>query len=123
MNSTKLFCFIIILFFCFACSKKEEPTSIVIHKSEYGTEWPYKDNDIAVLDCDNRKFGGVKRPVVTIFIGDKRYGLNGAAIGVGGYPDAKTLLSTHPEWGSLVIGASHKFLELGLTLCKGGKNT
>lgn len=123
MNHLKGIILVSVFFTIISCSKQEEASSIIVNKTDYGKKWPYPNHEQAVVQCENRTFGGIQRPVVTIYLGKTLYGMNGTAIGVAGFPDAKTQLGKHPEWGSLEMGASHEILELGLTICSGVKNT
>jgi hypothetical protein len=99
---------------CTACTGG---SSIEVRSEEYGKEWPYPDFDKGEIRCVERSFGAVVRPLVVISLDGRDYGLNGAAFGVGGYPDARTLLKRHPEWGTYELGATHEFIQRGLDLC------
>jgi len=70
-----------------------------------------------MLDCKVKSFGGTRRPLVIIKLGGTWYGLNGAAMGVGGYPDSRSQMARHPEWGTYELGASGEFVKKGLEIC------
>ena len=92
-------------------------TGIKVTALGYGTDWPFPAYDVGVIRCQNQDFGGVIRPVVTISLGGIQYGVNGAAMGVAGYPDVRTLLRTDPVTDAYVMGAISEFLRSGLELC------
>ena len=65
--------------------------------SQYGSEWPFEIYTEGTIKCRIGDFGGIKRPLVTIELGQSEYGLNGAAIGVGKFPDSRPLLRRDPK--------------------------
>lgn len=103
-----------LLLLCTACG--DQGTEVT--KAQYGDEWPFPGFDKAIIRCERRAFGSVQRPLVTVDLGGRTYGLNGAAHGVGGYPDARTKMARHPELGHYQLGAASEFIRMGLELCK-----
>ena len=101
-----------------ACDS-DPPAAEEVESSEYGADWPFPAFPEAQLRCETKSFGGVERPLVTIQLGEKIYGLNGAAMGVGGFPDSRTRMARHPEWGSYELGATSDLIKRGLELCSG----
>lgn len=73
--------------------------------AESGADWPFKEQTEAVVSCKTAKVGRRTRPMVTISLEGVTYGLNGAAVGVGGYRDPDSLRKTD-KWGQRTIGAS-----------------
>ena len=98
------------LLLVFASSKE-----VTFRASEYGAAWPYPGFTEATIDCHSRHFGGVVRPVVTVDLGGITYGLNGAALGVGGYPDPRPLEG--PDRAES-LGVIHEMIQSGLTICR-----
>jgi len=94
-------------------SKSENITA-----AEYGSQWPYASYTYGIISCSIRAFGGASRPVVTIKLGGTLYGLNGAAQGVGGYPDDRDLMKRDITTGLYELGASDKILKRALALCQ-----
>lgn len=88
-----------------------------VTRAQYGDRWPFPGAERATIRCERRTFGGVSRPLVTVVLGGRAYGLNGAAMGVGGYPDARTRMKRHPQWGTYELGATDEFIRMGLKLC------
>lgn len=85
--------------------------------SQYGTDWPYEAYTEGWISCHLKTFGNTKRPLVTIKLAGREYGLNGAAFGVGGYPNARQHLNRHPEFDHYLLGATTEFIQIGLKLC------
>lgn len=98
-----------------APAPKKLPRGTVL-AADYPDAWPWPDFASGRLSCRNGSFGGVRRPLVLIELGNTKYGLNGAAIGVGEYPDARTLMG-RDEFGAYA-GDSGVFIDMGLELCK-----
>ena len=86
-----------------------------LHSSDYGSRWPFPEFDTAKIDCKIRRAGN--RPLVIIQLGSTWYGLNGAAMGVGGYPDARKKMVRHPEFGGYQLGATSDLIGMGLAIC------
>ncbi|RXF67205.1 SHOCT domain-containing protein [Hansschlegelia zhihuaiae] len=63
----------------------------VYKRDDYGSAWPYPSYDKATVRCEVKKFGSTDRPVATVELGGITYGLNGAARGIGAYPDPTPL--------------------------------
>ncbi|UTW54615.1 hypothetical protein [Kordiimonas sp. SCSIO 12610] len=76
-----------------------EQVGKVFRASEYGEGWPFSNYRSVEGNCFYRKFGNTNRPLVIIRIGEENYGMNGAAMGVGGYPDARKFIPRDPEFG------------------------
>ncbi|NNC38727.1 MAG: hypothetical protein HKO02_14810 [Hyphomonadaceae bacterium] len=105
--------FLAVLMTITGCSQAGSET---ISKEEYGADWPFPKFDSGILSCMNKKYSGVKRPLVTIRLDGIYYGLNGAAHGVGGYPDARDQMGKS-EWGTYELGATSKIIERGMSQC------
>lgn len=75
-----------------SCSNDTENQEVWldISESQYENAWPFPEYSTAKLSCQVETFGGVDRPLVLVQLGSTTYGLNGAAMGVGNYPDART---------------------------------
>lgn len=91
--------------------------SETITVSEYGNQWPYTSYTSGVISCSNKTFGGTSRPIAIIKLGTTSYGLNGAAKGVGGFPDDRDLMKRDAATGLYELGASDKILRRALSLC------
>lgn len=78
--------------------------SFTVSAEQYGGEWPFERFTTAMVACRMERVGGEDRPLVTVSLGNTTYGLNGAAMGAGGYPDPRDLRK-RDEWGYLSIGA------------------
>lgn len=115
-NATKIFLFCGLVFLA-SCSERKESISIEIIKSDYGSSWPFTSHATAILSCEIRGFDGVDRPLITVRLGQVTYGLNGAAMGVGGYPDARTQMAKHPEYGTYELGATQDLINLAQKSC------
>lgn len=92
---------------------------------DYGDDWPFESYSSGIVTCRMQQFGSddgyhLDRPVVTIRLGQATYGLNGAAIGVGGYPDHKPLRKLD-EWGNRSVGvnATSDWITKALANCPG----
>lgn len=48
--------------------------------------WPFSSSKVT-LRCRVETYGGTERPVATVVDGYSEYGLNGAAIGIAGFPN------------------------------------
>lgn len=88
-----------------------------VEAASYGSQWPYPGYRKGVIACSNRSSCGVRRPVATIELGGVKYGLNGAAKGVAGYPGDRTLMKRDPGTGIYELGASEQILNEALSLC------
>lgn len=89
-----------------------------LHAVDYGAGWPFPGYGQGTLRCERRTVSGVTRSLVTVELGGKVYGLNGAAIGWGGYDDSRRLMAKHPEWGTYEVGASDTMIADALAGCR-----
>lgn len=103
------------------CSDK----GVEVLASSYGADWPFPPFDKATLSCKNTLVGSgsvsVSRPLATIELGGKIYGLNGAALGVGGYPDPKEFTPRDPyttAYAGKTAAVTAELLSMALNLCK-----
>jgi hypothetical protein len=71
----------------------------VYERKDYSADWPYPNHDKAIVRCVIRTFGSTDRPVVTVELSGREYGLNGAALGVGKFPDPKS--EERPDYSRL----------------------
>lgn len=108
---------LVVLALSAALSSPAFASPITLERENYGRQWPYPKYSSALLDCKVKSFGGTRRPLVIIKLGATWYGLNGAAMGVGGFPDSRSQMARHPEWGTYELGASDEFVEKGLEIC------
>lgn len=92
-------------------------SKITLKRKDYGDAWPYPKYSTALLDCNVKSFGSTHRPLVIIKLGAKWYGVNGAAIGAGGYPDSREQMDRDLASGIYRMGASDEFLKKGLSIC------
>lgn len=70
-----------------------------VKSSEYDT-WMFGSHDTVTIKCDFKEFGGVERPLHLLQVGDTWYGMNGAAMGVGGYRYGRQFMDRDPEYGT-----------------------
>jgi hypothetical protein len=94
---------------------------IVVTEAEYGRRWPYYASSTATLRCTRGVEPGTGgRPIATIEVSGGVFGLNGAAMGVGGFPSDGGIRRRN-EWGAPVAGPLGRdgFLDRALTLCGG----
>lgn len=96
-----------------ACASPES-AGVRVAASDFGEEWPFPNFDQAQIQCETKG----PRLLVTIKLGETWYGLNGAAMGVGGYPDARNKMARHPEWDTYELGATDDLIDRGLALCR-----
>lgn len=87
----------------------QDQSGFTVTAEEFGSDWPFKVYKSAVVSCRTESLGSVDgfhvdRPFVTVQLGTTAYGLNGAAMGVGGYPDHRDLRN-RDKWGYTSIGA------------------
>lgn len=87
-----------------------------VSRAEYGDRWPYYRFDAATIRCQSDKLTG--RPFVTIQYDGASvvYGLNGAAMGVGGFPDPRPFLMRNGD-GSLKGSIPADWIKRGVKLC------
>ncbi|MBF0269447.1 MAG: hypothetical protein HQL44_12735 [Alphaproteobacteria bacterium] len=104
---------VFLFFFVTACGD----SALTVGKQEYGDEWPFVNFDNGRLSCKKKSFGGTVRPLVLIELGGTVYGLNGVAMGVGGFPDAKSQMARHPQFEHIILGATDKLIQRGLKMC------
>jgi hypothetical protein len=90
---------------------------------DYGDDWPFTAFTMGVVSCRVEQVGTyngepVVRPMVTIKLDDKTYGLNGAALGVGGYADHRVWRKRN-EWGYFGAGVSavSDWIDRSLDMC------
>jgi len=91
---------------------------VEVNRQTFGSQWPYLKFNGATIRCVQRRFGNTLRPLVTIQLGEKIYGLNGVASGVGGYADSRALMSRDDESGTYQLGATGKLIAIGLEQCR-----
>jgi len=113
-NTIPLFTIFLVIGLIISCSPAK---SKALKSIDFGEEWPFPNYQQAMLKCSNKKFGGIQRPIITIFLDGQYYGLNGTAIGKAGYPDAR-LLMRKSEWGTYVLGATKEIIKIGQELCE-----
>jgi hypothetical protein len=89
-----------------------------IRAADYGADWPFPDYSEGTLRCGRRTAFGATRPVVTVEFAGRVYGLNGAAIGWGGYADGRALMARHPEWGTYQLGATSMMIADAMARCE-----
>lgn len=100
--------------------------SQTVRATDYGATWPFGTHSAATIRCRIGDFGRSAgqhryRPIVTVKLGTREYGLNGAAMGVGGYPDSRQFMPRDSISGTYDMdqyGVHSDFLDMGLTLCK-----
>jgi hypothetical protein len=94
----------------------DEANSRSISADQYAEDWPFS-RSAGTLSCIDATPGGVRRPYVIVEFDGVKYGLNGAAKGVGNYlpADAATKRDAH---GLFTIGDVRRLIEEGLELCK-----
>lgn len=104
-----------------ACGDK----GVEVSASSYGSDWPFPPFDKAILSCKNTLVGSgsvsISRPFAMIELGGKVYGLNGAALGVGGYPDPKEFTPRDPyttAYAGKTAAVTAELLDMALNLCK-----
>ena len=85
--------------------------------SDYEKNWPFPEQSQAIVNCKLKSFKGVKRPIVSVSLNGKSYGLNGAAHGVGGMVDARKVMAKS-EWGTYKLGASSQWITDAVKNCK-----
>ena len=89
---------------------KLDKGQFIVQSRDYGDDWPFTAFTSGVVTCKVEEVGSYNgqqatRAVVTIKLGDTVYGLNGAAMGAGGYPDPKPWRKRN-EWGYFEVGVS-----------------
>jgi hypothetical protein len=100
-------------------------SQVTVKRQDYGEKWPFPSHATATIDCKwFVRYGQVNsgpvratRQMVIIKLGTKWYGLNGPAMGVGEYPDARTQMARDPMTEAYLLGASHEFIKMGLAIC------
>lgn len=102
-----------------ASDRKEVP----IFAKDYGEAWPFPKFDKGKIRCRTEKVGNEQysrlRPMALVELGGVEYGLNGAAMGIGGYADHRPLMP-QDELGIITPKASRssrEMLETALSLC------
>ncbi|ATN36019.1 hypothetical protein ACO34A_19645 [Rhizobium sp. ACO-34A] len=87
-----------------------------VSRDEYGDRWPYFRFDAAIIRCHPHPQNG--RPLVTIQYDRANvvYGLNGAAMGVGGFPDPRPFQMRNQD-GSLRTPVPSEWISRGVKLC------
>lgn len=90
---------------------------IAVSAGEFGGDWPYPGFSIARINCGMVRFGDTTRPVMTIELGDRKYGLNGVASGIGGFPDSRSLMERDPVSGAYRLGATHQLIDIANEIC------
>jgi hypothetical protein len=88
-----------------------------LRAADYEADWPFPGYSQGMLRCERKTVSGVTRSLVTVELGGKVYGLNGAATGWGGYDDSRYLMAKHPEWGTYELGASDTMIADALVKC------
>lgn len=90
------------------------PAQVVMTKQGFEGDWPFV-GDALTLECERKTFGGVERPVITVVIDGRRYGLNGAAAGIGGHDPVAQVRVRDPRLGTYLDVSA--FVKRGLELC------
>lgn len=101
--------------------------TIRLSNGEFGERWPFPDASSAVLKCyihdHGPNAGNLRlRPIATVAVNGRTYGLNGAATGKLGFTDARAVLDRDNISGGFDLeGLSglSEMLEKALTLCSG----
>lgn len=90
----------------------------LLERKDFGEDWPYAESDEAFLRCIMVEFGANTnpRPVVTVEVNGKIYGVNGVAKGRLGLRDGRELLA-RGEYDEPVYKASHAFIERAISNC------
>lgn len=90
-----------------------------VSSSRFGSDWPFSFSEGAV-GCEEKAVGDTIRPMVTLANGEQVWGLNGAALGVGGYLDHRVFLSRDPVTGAYTKGNDTvgQLIQIGLELCQ-----
>ena len=102
------------------------PASETVRAADYQASWPFGTHGTATILCRIHDFGRNAgqyryRPIVTIRLGNREYGLNGAAMGVGGYPDSRQFMPRDSITGTYQMdqfSVHGDFLDIGLALCR-----
>ncbi|WP_273726088.1 hypothetical protein [Brucella gallinifaecis] len=91
--------------------------SIHVTASQYGSAWPYFRFSEATIRCQRHDPTG--RPMVTIQYKPNapEYGLNGPALGIGGYPDPRPFIATNDD-GTYKAPVPSDWISRGLKLCE-----
>lgn len=105
----------------FVVGSTTEPARITerVSSSRFGSDWPFSFSEGAV-GCEEKAAGDTMRPMVTLANGEQVWGLNGAALGVGGYLDHRVFLSRDPVTGAYTKGNDTvgQLIQIGLELCQ-----
>jgi len=102
-----------------AVARTEENSTkspVELRAADYGDQWPYPGFENARLDCKVLP-GKIRRPLVIIELAGTWFGLNGAAMGVGGYPDSRQHITRDAEFGGYQLGATSDLIDMGLAIC------
>lgn len=94
------------------------PPANEVRREDYGDDWPFAGYERGTLDCSYRNILGYDRYYVTIELGNRKYALNGTAMGTGRYLDARTLMRRNPQYGTFDLGATTELIQRGLDLCR-----
>ena len=102
-----------------ACTSSQSPSlsdkpEIAINAKSYGTAWPYPVYSEGKIRC---RIEG--RPMALIEMGGVEYGLNGAAMGVGGYADPRPMMRRNDmgTYDQAANSSAGEMLRLALSLC------
>lgn len=87
-----------------------------VSRDEYGERWPYYRFKSAIVRCFVDSKTG--RPMVTVQYdgGGVVYGLNGAAMGAGGFPDPRPFV-VRDEYGHIKAQVPSEWISRGLQQC------
>ncbi len=91
--------------------------SLVVTSSEYPHLWNLTVTEGRLRCEDGPLYNGVPRPYVLFEAGGKTYGVNGAAMGKGGYKDARTLLKGEAGQPPYDLKMLDILLKAGLERC------
>lgn len=91
--------------------------SIRVTASEYGSAWPYFRFSEATIKCLRHETTGRPMVIIQYKPDGPEYGLNGPALGIGGYPDPRPFIATNMD-GAYKAPLPHNWIDRGLMLCK-----
>jgi hypothetical protein len=93
----------------------DEVSSRSIFAAQYAEDWPFT-RPAGTLSCIDATPGVVRRPYVIVEFDGIKYGLNGAAMGVGNYRSADEVRQRDAD-GLFTIGDVGRLINEGIELC------
>lgn len=81
-----------------------------VTKAEAGDEWPYYSADVGIVRCEP----GTRQ--ITIELNGKKFGLNGKALGRGGFEPSQSQMRQDTD-GVIYNTGPDEWIERGLALC------